>query len=620
MHDASGRQVLKDEERGALVKAGGAGLRANVTFRDGEASLEQMLPLRREAREASKRADALRESVVKSKIALVKTRVALEKKLAASQSGVGGTSGDEQLVAVRKRAGGADASSALLETGDHLRFEMMLPKVCEVDEEIIGLRQSILTSEREARALRVQKNKLDRLAASLKTQRLLDEVLGGSSCSANTLTDEMQKLLWATSRLRSQIESQGEADAGLKVAHLDEFDATKTDLNGAKGSGGGRGGQAERLERGLLLEKTRALQDRVSKFESLLSCDAFFDHVDMQHLVRDYLVESVCSTYRLEVRTATSSEAACDCEVYVSLRGELGSTDRELLYNAEYADQTFPRGSRRFFEIRTLHSVGTLRSVTLWLGSTGTSSTWLLEDLCVVDVKAGSACFFPCGYLVRGQVTLESEVLQGCYCVYEVTARAVAAPPDSHHERVAGVAALAEPPGAKGGDGAGSIGGRDEEAIPHTLELMMKGQAVGDAREHEQQLVVTLDQDALVPDLDQADSQLATLRHRHRSRRTSPATSAAAGVRADGARSALQMVQRRWRVRASYLGRVTSVAILSMVPNKKWSLGMACAAPALKRPPSSASRCSHANSCPPSPRNTVTWTRVPRWSMGCCLI
>ena len=156
-----------------LLKAGGVNLRTNVTYRDGEASVEQMLPLRREAREASKRADALRDSVVKSKIALVKTRVALEKKLAASQSGIGGVSEGEQLVAVRRRPGGVDDAGALLETDDHLRFEMMLPRVCEVDEEIIGLRQSILASEREARALRVQKGKLDRLAASLKSHRLL---------------------------------------------------------------------------------------------------------------------------------------------------------------------------------------------------------------------------------------------------------------------------------------------------------------------------------------------------------------------------------------------------------------------------------------------------------------
>ena len=179
--------MLRDEERGALVKAGGAGLRANVIFRDGEASVEQMLPLRREAREASKRADALRDSVVKSKIALVKTRVALEKKLAASQGGVGGG----QLVAVRRSAGVGDRPSELLGTADHLKFEMMLPKVCEVDEEIIGLRQSILASEREARALRVQKTKLDRLAASLKSQRIIDEVLGRSSSSAHAMTDEM---------------------------------------------------------------------------------------------------------------------------------------------------------------------------------------------------------------------------------------------------------------------------------------------------------------------------------------------------------------------------------------------------------------------------------------------
>ena len=42
------RQVLKEHERGPMVKAGGVGLRTNVAHRDVEGGVAEMLPLRRE--------------------------------------------------------------------------------------------------------------------------------------------------------------------------------------------------------------------------------------------------------------------------------------------------------------------------------------------------------------------------------------------------------------------------------------------------------------------------------------------------------------------------------------------------------------------------------------------
>ena len=94
----------------------------------------------------------MRENVVKSKIALVKTRVALEKRILASQSGLGGVreAGHTQLVGV----GAGGGRGGLLDTGDHLKFGLMLGKVCEVDEEVTALRLSVLSSERESRGVR----------------------------------------------------------------------------------------------------------------------------------------------------------------------------------------------------------------------------------------------------------------------------------------------------------------------------------------------------------------------------------------------------------------------------------------------------------------------------------
>jgi hypothetical protein len=161
--DAAGRQVVPDNEL-SLLKAGAVGLRANVIHCDMEGAVQEMLPLRREAREAARRADTLRESVIKSKVALVKARVALEKKVAVSQGRSGGQNlgiGRENLEIVAVRAGGGSLGGGvtgeeLLAAKDHLKFQMMLGKVGEVDEEVTALRREIVGSEREARALRVQ--------------------------------------------------------------------------------------------------------------------------------------------------------------------------------------------------------------------------------------------------------------------------------------------------------------------------------------------------------------------------------------------------------------------------------------------------------------------------------
>jgi hypothetical protein len=225
----------------------------------------------------------------------------------------------------------------------------MLGKVCEVDEEVTALRQTVLTSEREARALRVQKNKLDLLGASLKSQRLLRELLNPTTSSTQMsaeiqvphldelncfrikllyllwltqLSAEIQKLLWATARLRSQLEFQGQADACLKVPHLDEYDSKKAGGGVCVGGefGGGGGAMAIRLERSLLLDKLRGLEERVGLFEGLLACDDFFDATDIDRLVADYIMEGRCSMYRVEVRTGMAMDSTWDSEVYISLQ------------------------------------------------------------------------------------------------------------------------------------------------------------------------------------------------------------------------------------------------------------------------------------------------------------
>ena len=347
------------------------------------------------------------------------------------------------------------------------------------------------------------------------------------------MSAEIQKLLWATTRLRSQLEFQGEADACLKVPHLDEYDSKKAGGGGRRGGEveGGAGAMAVRLERSLLLDRLRGLEERVGLFEGLLACDDFFDVTDIDRLVADYIMEGRCSVYRVEVRTGMAMDSTWDSEVYISLQGDLGITDRELLHNPEYQDQTFPRGSTRFFEIKTVKPVGNLQSITLWLGSTGKSSGWYLDDVVVVDMRLGCASFFACGWLVRQEVALKAEPLEGCYCVYEVVASA-----------------------PQGDDGS------KEQGIPDTLELLFGGQLHGHV-DDEEEVLVKLDAHALVQDA--AEGELAMLRQRQQARQRA----ALNGERA-GAGAGAGLVEKRWRVRTRYVGTIVRVSVLSMLPNR----------------------------------------------------
>ena len=230
-----------------------------------------------------------------------------------------------------------------------------------------------------------------------------------------------------------------------------------------------------------------------------------------------------------QVRTSAAAGAGCDSEAYVSIAGEYGCTDRELLYNADYPDQTFPRGSTRFFEIRSLENLGKLRSVTVWVGGTGDAVDWLLEDISVIDMRSGRAAVFPCGFTFRQKafLTLDAPV-EGCYCVYEI---AVRAPPDAL------------------------------TPIPDELDLVL----VGVNGEGEEESAVRLDDSGRVHD--ETDEQLALFRSRHLSRKAQQQE-----PHGGDAVGAEQRVEKRWRVRARYVGGLVRLSVMGMVPNNKWDL------------------------------------------------
>lgn len=403
---ATDRKVRPMDARIRLHPRGGeTTFHTGVEHREAEGGVQAMLPLRKEAKDATRRADTLREEVVTSKIALVRSRIALAKKLGAEAGG-----GD------KARKHGASEAEQLLATQDHLKFSHMLGKVGEVDEEVIALRREVLAREQESRALRVQKVKLDRLAASLKSDRLAAELSGTAKDS--TISNEMLKLLQITQKLRAQILSQNEdAEPGQLVPHLDGTGSSALTLSKANTH---PSTAQERLAMHLLGEKVKTLESDLARFHSLLQLDQLFDDQEVEKVVRDYLVEEHTAVYSLEVRTAPTQLAETDCEVYVQLCGSRGVTDRTLLYNPDVST-VFARGSTRCFEVRVAEDLGDLTAMTVWLGSTGAKDSWLLEDIVVWRVNGGGAAWvFPCGCEIRRETTLVAEHLVGEYCIYEV--------------------------------------------------------------------------------------------------------------------------------------------------------------------------------------------------------
>ncbi len=64
--------------------------------------------------------------------------------------------------------------------------------------------RSIVEGERECRMLRVQRTKLERLAAALKSERLAEELTG--EARERSISADMYKLLQLTSKLKAQVD------------------------------------------------------------------------------------------------------------------------------------------------------------------------------------------------------------------------------------------------------------------------------------------------------------------------------------------------------------------------------------------------------------------------------
>jgi hypothetical protein len=91
--------------------------------------LQLLLPLKREARAVSREADTLREMVVESKLALVKQRIAVERRIQTSS-----TAAPSEIDIPAKRPGSV--------WNDHLKYSLLIAQLGDVDGEVVALRRS----------------------------------------------------------------------------------------------------------------------------------------------------------------------------------------------------------------------------------------------------------------------------------------------------------------------------------------------------------------------------------------------------------------------------------------------------------------------------------------------
>ncbi|EKX37506.1 hypothetical protein GUITHDRAFT_144940 [Guillardia theta CCMP2712] len=377
-------RMAGEEEEDPVLRAGRFSSRAGVLGRDTEDGVSSLLDLRRQADEVSRRAGGMRKSVVDAKVAMVAQRLAFERRLQ-----VGEQDGADPVTKARSSHAWAEIPT------DHLKFGKLVKGRNEVDEEVLALRREIVEGEREYRSLIVQKSKLDRMAAAFTSSRVIQE-LSSKELSYN-MTDDMKKLLKSTNRLRSQISMQGEAAPGLKVPHLSSYGSpTAAGPRGSSNSSAVNRQNNERLELSLLRDKVQTLESKISEFENNMSLASILDDSEVKRIVDDYLLEEHSISYQLEVRTGSHEKSQTDCEVYVSLAGTMGFSEREMLFNPHYGQTSFEKGSVRYFIIRTSKDLGELQNMTVWIGSVGDKPSWFLEDIIVYNLKTVSDVFV-CG-------------------------------------------------------------------------------------------------------------------------------------------------------------------------------------------------------------------------------
>ena len=100
-------------------------------------------------------------------------------------------------------------------------------------------------------------------------------------------------------------------------------------------------------------------------------------------------------TYEVHVRTSDIKGAGTDSRVFLSITGDLHSVQSLELENASNRGDKFESGSDDTFEFH-LPPLGNILGIKIMHDNFGSNSAWHLQDVEIIDTKAGKSFSFAC--------------------------------------------------------------------------------------------------------------------------------------------------------------------------------------------------------------------------------
>ncbi|GCC27690.1 hypothetical protein chiPu_0006116 [Chiloscyllium punctatum] len=98
--------------------------------------------------------------------------------------------------------------------------------------------------------------------------------------------------------------------------------------------------------------------------------------------------------YLIRIQTGHRKGAATTAKVVIMLIGSKGQSDPHFLTDSE--KPVFERGAADEFLLTTFFSLGTLQSIRLWHDNSGSSPSWYVNHVTVLDVEANKQWRFIC--------------------------------------------------------------------------------------------------------------------------------------------------------------------------------------------------------------------------------
>jgi hypothetical protein len=139
------------------------------------------------------------------------------------------------------------------------------------------------------------------------------------------------------------------------------------------------------------------VKNETSNSEWKFPCNQWFSKSKGDYKIeRDLLVNGEAgpsaASYRIMVITGNVRGAGTDADVFITIVGEKGKVDRELLSNNK---DNFERGRVDNFGVQTT-DLGELKSITIGHNGRGFGSAWFLDKVFIINDKTEKKWVFPC--------------------------------------------------------------------------------------------------------------------------------------------------------------------------------------------------------------------------------